>query len=270
MANINEAFQKIIIPVEGFYSNNKNDSGGETVWGIARRKNPTAAIWTLVDGYKKIPGFPENMRCDCALRNLVILFYKQNYWDNLKLDKLDDQNIANELFDIAVNCGAGIAAVFLQRVLNVFNHQGKDYADLIVDGVIGSKTISTLNDHCNPAKILKALNALQGERYIALCEANPVNEKLHERLDYTRIINLINKSNPMFKNYFQPTPKKIQKILLAAKTFIGTIAISSFFSGNTHAAFYFLLGGAIIDFGLNCISENKTDNISKEKTDDKA
>ena len=176
MANINQAFETIIKPFENLYSNLKGDTGGETVWGIARKKNPAAAVWTLVDGYKKISGFPENMRCDKALINLAIIFYKYNYWDKLKLDQVTDQRIANELFDIAVNCGPNVAAVFLQRVLNVFNHQGKDYADLLVDGIIGSKTVATLNNHANANNILKALNVLQGGKYIALCESNPLDE----------------------------------------------------------------------------------------------
>jgi lysozyme family protein len=34
------------------------------------------------------------------------------------------------MFDIGVNQGIGYAGLFLQRSLNVLNHNGKDYPDL--------------------------------------------------------------------------------------------------------------------------------------------
>ncbi len=176
MADINKAFEAVVKPYEGFYSNTPGDKGGETVYGISRVYNATALLWPLVDAYKTKPGFPENMKDDHTIINIIISVYKFHYWDKLNLDKANDQRIANELFDICINCGADTAGKFLQRVLNVFNRQQKDYADLIVDGIVGSKTIAILNDHADADKVLKALNALQGERYISLCEGCPLYE----------------------------------------------------------------------------------------------
>ena len=63
----------------------------------------------------------------------------------------------------------------------------------------------------------------------------------------------------MFKNYFKPTSKKIEKLLLALKGFVGTIAVTTFVSGDPKIAFYFLIGGAAIDFLLRCNSDDSTD-----------
>jgi len=176
MADINQAYAKIIVPFEGLYSNDSGDKGGETVWGIARNIDTSWPGWAVVDSYRSKPGFPGNLK-DANLQPLAITYYKQRYWDKLLLDQVTNQDIAVKLFDISVNMGQGIAATFLQRSLNVLNRDGQDYPDLVADGIIGSKTISTLNNHKAPRNVLLCLNALQGARYIAICEGNKTQEK---------------------------------------------------------------------------------------------
>lgn len=56
-------------------------------------------------------------------------------------------------------------------------------------------------------------------------------------------------------NYFKPTPKNIQKWLLAIKAIIGTIAVSEFASGSPHVAFYLMLAGAILEEGSKLFAE---------------
>jgi lysozyme family protein len=176
MADIKIAFAQIIDGYEGFYSNDAKDSGGETVWGIARNKDVTAPIWPLVDQYKKKAGFPNNFRNDAKIRAIAADYYKKNYWDVHGLDKVTNQRIATELFDISVNMGTGIAGQFLQRSLNVLNREGKDYPDLTIDGKIGDRTIAILNGHKTPFKVLLCLNSLQGAKYIAICENKGTQE----------------------------------------------------------------------------------------------
>lgn len=161
---------------EGGYANNPNDRGGETWKGIARKMHPEWGGWNIVDHQKSMPGFPQNLRSVSALESFVRAFYKEQFWNKLSLDSVNEQSIANELFDTAVNCGPGVAATFLQRALNVTNRNGKDYADLVVDGAIGKKSVEALNTHPRPKQIFKVLNILQGEKYIGICEANPSQE----------------------------------------------------------------------------------------------
>ena len=174
MADFKTAY-KITMAHEGGYANNPADTGGETWKGIARKKHPGWPGWVLVDKAKN-GDFPANLHSVKGLQDMVESFYKSKFWDYLKLDQVNNQKIANELFDTAVNMGQGIAALFLQRSLNVSNRNGKDYADLQLDGNIGPVTISTLNNHPRQEQVLKLLNTLQGAKYIGICEANPSQE----------------------------------------------------------------------------------------------
>ena len=104
-------------------------------------------------------------------------YYKAAYWDVKNLDLVNDQAIANELFDIGVNMGVGVAAKLLQEALNLCNRNQKDYPDMVVDGKIGPVTLRTLNSHGRQRSVLKALNVLQGQRYIYICQRKPSQEK---------------------------------------------------------------------------------------------
>jgi lysozyme family protein len=174
MADFKTAY-KITMAHEGGWANNPADTGGETWRGIARNKHPDWLGWMLVDKAKH-GDFPANLNSVSGLQDMVESFYKVKFWDYLKLDQVNNQKIANELFDTSVNMGQGIAALFLQRSLNVSNRNGKDYPDLQVDGNIGPVTINALNNHPRQEQVLKLLNTLQGARYISICEANPSQE----------------------------------------------------------------------------------------------
>jgi lysozyme family protein len=90
-------------------------------------------------------------------------------------DDQPDQDIAKEMFDTGVNCGMVTVIKFLQRVLNVLNLKGMLYLDIQVDGICGRGTIETLKSSIAIKSwyrdcILKALDCLQGARYIELAE----------------------------------------------------------------------------------------------------
>ena len=106
---------KRIASAEGFYSNHPADTGGETLWGIARNKNPHWRGWVIVDDYKKKPGFPGNLRNDQNLYRLRGEFYKSEYWDKINGDRIQSQIIAEEKYDTAVNMGVGMAIRFSER-----------------------------------------------------------------------------------------------------------------------------------------------------------
>lgn len=166
---------------EGVYDNDPDDAGGETVFGIARKKNPNWDGWPIVDALK-FPGVTKEALTELIKKNATIInaaaeFFKNQYWDINWLDLIENQQIAEELYDTGVNMGTVTAARFLQKSLNILNRQGKDYPDIVVDGKIGPETIRLLNGHKQPAKVLKVLNLYQGAHYLTITEANPVNEK---------------------------------------------------------------------------------------------
>ena len=45
--------------------------------------------------------------------------YKKEYWDVLYLDEVNNQKIANEIFDDAVNRGVKSAVKIIQKLLNI-------------------------------------------------------------------------------------------------------------------------------------------------------
>lgn len=110
--------------------------------------------------------------------------YRARYWSapGFEAVALQSSAVAEELFDTGVNMGQAIAATFLQRLLNGLNRQGRDYADIVVDGDIGPATLKALKAYLvrrkaeGEAVLLKGLNALQGARYVSLAEGRTKNE----------------------------------------------------------------------------------------------
>ena len=158
-----------ILGREGGYVNNPADKGGPTNWGI------TQAV-------ARSHGYTGDMKNLTRAQALQIL--EADYWTGPRFDQVSllSPQIAAELCDTGVNMGPSVAVKFLQRSLNVFNNQGRLYADIVADGQIGPRTIAALNSFLSGRSkagetvILKALNSLQGARYIELSEARAANE----------------------------------------------------------------------------------------------
>jgi lysozyme family protein len=157
-ANINDMVAELL-KNEGGYVNNPSDPGGETNFGV------TIAV-ARANGYS---GSMRNMtRAD------ALAIYRQQYFHAPKFDDVFaiSPAIAAELFDTGVNMGPAKAAQFLQRALNAF----MDHC--LADGQIGPGTIATLKAFLakrpdgGEEVLLKAMNCLQGERYIELAEKN--------------------------------------------------------------------------------------------------
>jgi lysozyme family protein len=79
--------------------------------------------------------------------------------------------------------GPAVAVTFLQRALSALNRNGRDYPDLVPDGRIGPRTLAALDAFFakrgregGEIVLLRALEALQGERYLRLAERRPANE----------------------------------------------------------------------------------------------
>lgn len=159
MANFKIAVKETL-EKEGLFSDRKADAGGKTNYGIT---------WLTAKRF----GYYGSMKN--LTKKKAIEIYKKGFWNPLKLDNVDSQKLANKIFDINVNCG-GIVKKYLQRSLNVFNRNQKSWYDIKVDGKIGAITIGVLNRACKnkmtERNILKALNCLQGHKYITLAE-NP-------------------------------------------------------------------------------------------------
>lgn len=155
--------------IEGGYSDHPSDRGGKTQWGI------TEAV-------ARQDGYAGDMRALPKARALDI--YRRQFWQRIGLDWVAavDPSVALECFDTGVNMGVSVPVHWLQRILNVLNRGGRDYPDIAVDGVAGKATADALRAFIRLRGrqgrdvVIALLNAMQGSRYVQLCEARVANE----------------------------------------------------------------------------------------------
>ena len=154
---------------EGGFVDHPDDRGGATNFG-------------LTESVARAAGWGGAMR-DLP-RDLAVAVYRRRYWTAPRFDRVAAiaPAVAAELFDTGVNMGTGVAAGFLQRSLNALNRRGVDWPDIAVDRAIGGATLGALRRLIavrgtpGDVALLKALNALQGARYIELAEGRQANE----------------------------------------------------------------------------------------------
>lgn len=158
-----------VITREGGYVDHPADRGGPTRWGItaatARAHGHAGPVRTLT-------------------RAAAAEIYRRIYWLRPRLDAVATRAplLAAEMFDTGVNMGPRIAIGFLQRALNALNRGARDYADIGIDGRIGPQTLAALDGFlaargtAGETVLVKAVESLQGERYLRLAETRPANE----------------------------------------------------------------------------------------------
>ena len=123
MAEFLPAFERMIVNEGGYVLHTvKDDRGGATYAGIARAFHPNWPGWRVIDQGETPPA------------DMVRQFYRSNFWHPLRLDEVEHQDVAGNIFDFGVNAGLSTAAKLAQLV-----------AGTTPDGKIGSKTIAALN-----------------------------------------------------------------------------------------------------------------------------
>lgn len=169
------SIQKIIddiITAEGGdkYTNDPADAGGPTRFGITEKV-------ARADGYTgDMRVFPR----DWAER-----IYTKRFITSPGFGLIFNLSpaIGEECIECGVNMGPALPSKFLQRWLNAFNQQGKLWPDLAVDGKVGPGTASALSSFLKlrgsegVTVMVRALNCLQGNRYLEITEANPSQER---------------------------------------------------------------------------------------------
>ena len=164
-----DALIEALIDREGGYVDNPADKGGPTCFGITEA---VARAHGYAGAMRQLP------------RERAAAIYRRLYWSRPHLDEIAARStrIAAELFDTGVNMGPAVAITFLQRALTALNRNGSDYPDLTPDGRVGAPTLSALDTFLRlrgktsgETVLLRALEALQGERYLRLAERRPGN-----------------------------------------------------------------------------------------------
>ncbi|SDM21409.1 glycoside hydrolase family 108 protein [Halarsenatibacter silvermanii] len=147
----NEAIE-IVLKHEGGFSDHPNDTGGATRYGITERVARGA-------GYE---GDMKELPLDTAKD-----IYRQNYWDRMRLDEIEDGRLRLLLMDTGVNMGVGTAGRILQRAHNLLSE-----GQITVDGAIGPITLEHINQINRRDNLLYTVEILRGYRYLEIVKNN--------------------------------------------------------------------------------------------------
>lgn len=142
---------------EGGLANDPHDHGGLTYKGVAEASHggwPGFAIVKAIilqnPGKKRVqlnPILQENQ----ALQAMVLSFYKTEFWNVIKGDKIVSTAEAKKIYDSAVNYGQQTAIRMTQNVLFSLPNQQKARASKVSDlgilyGFMDQKTLDKLNN----------------------------------------------------------------------------------------------------------------------------
>ena len=143
-----------------------------TFYGIYKYAHPSWIGWDKVSKAIEATGNLERasviLSKDEELKAQVYKFYKAEFWDEMKLDYIEDNIKANEMFIFGVNAGQANAIKAAQKLVGVNT-----------DGIIGEKTIKAINDY-DPLAFDLGYDRLELAYYQSLIEKNPslaINER---------------------------------------------------------------------------------------------
>lgn len=151
-----------VLGVEGGYSNNPKDPGGETNHGV------TKAV-AVENGYT---ASMKQMPVEVAVE-----IYTKQYADKPGFTPFAELSpaVAHKLIDSGVNTGTSRPSRWLQTSLNSLSRAGKDYPQIQVDGKVGPGTVAAYRGLVKVRGkvkacelVLKALDAQQGSYYLSL------------------------------------------------------------------------------------------------------
>ena len=192
--DMNNIINRILIR-EGIYSNDVNDLGGETVYGITRKYEPDSKIWPLIDDLKKdlckhhkiknlnnlsnslIAG---NIKANKKIKELAIDYY-QTYYNKLDLDNIKYGPLKEYIFDMIVNNGEEQTVLIWSIAINALNRPriGKDlkYDDELKFDKILIKYSNKFYNNNKCKKLLKLIKILRANRYITIADKRHGNRK---------------------------------------------------------------------------------------------
>jgi len=129
---------------EGGYTNSAADSGGPTNMGVTQKDLPNIPIETLT-------------------AEQATQYYLENYWKPL-FSQINDQFVADKLFDMSVLFGIGTAVKIMQTIFSVHG--------VVADGIFGPHTLDLVNT-AEPVSLLVKYKTDLVSHVVAIVAANP-------------------------------------------------------------------------------------------------
>lgn len=133
MAQFEKAIDHLLEQEGSAFTNDPNDAGGATKWGITLNDLKAHGVDLNHDGKIDVADV-QGMSHDEAVNH-----YHLFYWNPVSLDLINSQAIASKTFSTGVNMGLKMGPTFLQRAANALN------AGLVEDGNLGPKSLKTIN-----------------------------------------------------------------------------------------------------------------------------
>lgn len=158
-STFSQAFQYLIGSEGTKYTNDPDDRGGPTKFGI------TKSTYENFFKYQASDSEIENMPIDVAKQ-----IYQAEYWGPMRLDEVADLAVATALFDCGVLYSPNASVRMAQKALCGCGRE------LAADGVMGSTTLGYLND-ISAFLFLNVFRVQVLKRIEAVIEANPADEK---------------------------------------------------------------------------------------------
>lgn len=140
-----------LLPHEGGYVCDPDDQGGATNCGISQWTYPHLDIKNL------------------TAQEISDLYFT-DWWQKYPFAQLNDQNVANKLFDMAVNMGTHQAVTLFQRAINGCGPM------VLCDGHMGPVTLAAANG-VDPVALLEGMREEAERFYRTLAIEKPSNAK---------------------------------------------------------------------------------------------
>lgn len=153
MNNVFDLYFKYILSVEGGYTNDKHDKGGETNWGITKSR-------------AKECGYTESMR-NLSQEKAKEIYYDK-YYTRTRINEISDNKIKLSILDWYVNSGRW-ATKKAQVTLNELGY------NLSVDGIFGRQSLEALNS-VNADDFLRVYHEKQRQFYHNIVKYNPTQK----------------------------------------------------------------------------------------------
>lgn len=165
-----ELLINMVLKHEGYYVNDPDDAGKRTYRGVAEAIHRNWEGWKIVDMHEPLK---RNQKINSKeLDDLVMEIYELDYYQPMKIDRIDSLMLSAHVFCHGVNAGNRNSIKILQKAIN------KVYgAKLKVDGLIGRLTLEQCNREDRIGELEEMFIDMRKAYYTNLTIKKPTQKK---------------------------------------------------------------------------------------------